>query len=169
MSGGQVRIVRLGPGDEARVLAAADLFDGPPRPAWTRTFLAKPGHHMLVAYAAGSDSPTHGDGPSHGDGGEAVGFVTGVEIAHPDKGTEMLVYELGTAEAHRRRGIATALLAALEVVATDAGHYDLWVPTEPDNTAALATYAAAGYAPPETVVVLIKDLGDQAARPDRSG
>ncbi len=139
---GQVDIVRLGPGDDARVLAAADLFDGPPRPDWTRTFLAKAGHHMLVAY----------------DGDVPIGFVTGVEIAHPDKGTEMLVYELGTAEAHRRRGIASALLAALETLARDAGHYDLWVPTEPHNTAALATYTSAGYAPPETVVVLVRDL-----------
>lgn len=114
--------------DRDEVLAAGHLFDSPPRPDLVDAFLARPGHHMLVAYDV--DAP--------------VGFVTGIEISHPDKKTEMLVYELGTGESHRRQGVATALLAALHEVAESIGCRGGWVVTEPDNEAALATYTSFG-------------------------
>jgi ribosomal protein S18 acetylase RimI-like enzyme len=63
----------------------------------TRRFLDEPGHHLLIAY----------------DGDTPAGFVTGVELTHPDKGTEMLLYELAVAEKYRRRAIRKALVAAL--------------------------------------------------------
>jgi len=88
-----MRIERLGAGDAAKVAQASALFDGPARADATRRFLGEPGHHLLIAHV--------GDTP--------VGFVTGVELTHPDKGTEMFLYELGVAEAHRRRGIGKAL------------------------------------------------------------
>ena len=72
----------LGPGDDEAVAAAQDLFDGPSDPAATARFLAEPGHHLLVAYDA-DERP--------------VGFVSGVEMTHPDKGTEMFLYELAHA------------------------------------------------------------------------
>ena len=128
-----MRIARLGPGDERVVHAGADLFDGPPTEAATRRFLAEPGHHLLVAL--------EGDAP--------VGFVSGVETTHPDKGTEMFLYELSVGKAHRRRGIATELVRALERLARERGCYGMWVGTEPDNEAAIATYRAAGAPPPE--------------------
>lgn len=59
---------RLVPGDDALVLAAPELFDGPPTGEATATFLARDGHHLLMAF----------------DGRRAVGFVTGVEMTHPD-------------------------------------------------------------------------------------
>ncbi len=132
-----MRVVAAGPGDAALVDGAAGLFDGPPRPEWTDAFLAEPGHHLLLA--------VEGDRP--------VGFVTGVEMVHPDKGRELFVYELGTDEGHRRRGIAGALLRALEDVAVSRGCHGLWVSTEPDNVAALATYRSAGYEREESVTL----------------
>jgi hypothetical protein len=85
-----MRIERLGTGDDAKVAQASALFDGPARADASRRFLGERGHHLLIAYV--------GDTPA--------GFVTGVELTHPDKGTEMFLYELGVAEAHRRRGSA---------------------------------------------------------------
>ena len=119
----------LGPGDEAAVLAAPELFDHAPRPEATRRFLADPIHHLFFAF----DSE-----------GRAVGFVSGVETTHPDKGTEMYLYELSVAESARRQGIATALVAALEALARERGCYGMWTGTEDDNVAARRTYARAG-------------------------
>ena len=131
-------IVRLDPGGEPVVLAAPDLFDAAPTEEWTARFLAAPGHHLLVALEDGS----------------AVGFVSGVETTHPDKGTEMFLYELSVAPAHRNRGIGRALVGALAALARERGCYGMWVGTESDNAAALATYRAAGAGPPEPSVTL---------------
>ena len=46
-----------------------------------------------------------------------MGFTTGVEMTHPDKGTEMFLYELEVTEAFRRRGIGFALLTQLKELA----------------------------------------------------
>jgi len=73
-----------------------------------------------------------------------VGFVSGVEMTHPDKGTEMFLYELGVAPEARNRGIGRALVAALAQLAQDRGCYGMWVLTDDDNEAALATYNATG-------------------------
>lgn len=133
-----MRIERLGPGDDEVALGAADLFDSPPSAEWTRRFLEAAGHHLLVAF----------------EDDVAAGFVTGVETTHPDKGTEMFLYELSVHPDQRGRGIGRALVAALETLARDAGCYGMWVATEPDNAAAIATYRSAGASEPEATVVL---------------
>ncbi|MEU7524949.1 GNAT family N-acetyltransferase [Saccharothrix sp. NPDC042600] len=107
------------------VMAAAHLFDDPPKADATRAFLADDRHHLLIAYV----------------GDEPAGFVSGVETTHPDKGTEMFLYELGVDEDFQRRGIGTALVEALLALARQRGCYGAFTATEPDNTAALATYA----------------------------
>jgi ribosomal protein S18 acetylase RimI-like enzyme len=112
------------------VLAAAVLFDGPPRPDATRRFLAEPTHHLLLAWLDGAP--------------EAAGFVTGVETTHPDKGTEMFLYELGVAEGARGRGVGRALVEALAELARERDCYAMWTATETDNVAAQRTYASAG-------------------------
>ncbi len=124
---GAIRL--LGPGDEAVVLGAPELFDDPPRPEATTRFLADPVHHLLFAF-----DPE----------GVAVGFVSGVETTHPDKGTEMFLYELSVAEGARRQGIGRALVDALAALARERGCYGMWAGTEEDNTAARRTYARAG-------------------------
>ena len=62
-------------------------------------------------------------------------------MTHPDKGTEMFLYELGVAQPYRRRRIGTALVMTLRQTAIDNGCYGMWVLTDVDNVAALATYA----------------------------
>jgi ribosomal protein S18 acetylase RimI-like enzyme len=115
--------------DAAAVHLAADLFDAPPVAAATERFLSNPTHHLLFAYDADR---------------RAVGMISGVETTHPDKGTEMFVYELGVAPAARLQGIATELVRALADIARKAGCYGMWVGTETDNVAAQATYRRAG-------------------------
>jgi ribosomal protein S18 acetylase RimI-like enzyme len=73
-----------------------------------------------------------------------VGFISGVELMHPDKGTEMYVNELGVAEAARHRGVATNLVEALAALAKEVGCYGMWEVPDPDNVGALATYRRAG-------------------------
>lgn len=119
---------RIGRGDDSLAMEAAPLFDHPPQPSWVASFLIQPTHHLLIAYR----------------GGRAVGFVTGVEMIHPDKGTEMFVYELGVAPDQRQRGVAKALLNELTSVARQRRCYGMWVLTDEDNVAAVSAYRSSG-------------------------
>jgi ribosomal protein S18 acetylase RimI-like enzyme len=129
--------------DADQILAAAELFDHPPTPEWTEKFLASDIHHLLLAL----------------DDGRAVGFVSGVEMTHPDKGTEMFLYELAVHEHHRNQGVGRALVRALADLAREHGCYGMWVLTDEDNAAALAAYRAAGGGDPEPNVMLSWTFG----------
>ena len=139
----ELDIRRLATGDEEAVLAAGKLFDEPPQRDATRRFLATDNHHLLIAY----------DGA-----GEPLGFVSGVETTHPDKGTEMFLYELGVDEPARRRGVGRALVEALAALARERGCYGMWTGTEDTNDAALATYRSAGGTASAGTLILDWDL-----------
>lgn len=126
------------PRDEQLVLSATGLFDRPPQAKWTTQFLARENHHLYLAL----------------DAGLPVGFVTGVETIHPDKGTEMFLYELGIAPGYRRRGIGTTLVRALARLAEERGCYCMWVLTEAADVPALATYRAAGGTSPSLAMAI---------------
>ncbi len=130
-----IRVLR--PGDDGLVAAASHLFDGPTRPDATARFLAENGHHLFIAY----------------EEERAVGFVSGVEVTHPDKGTEMFLYELAVDEPFRHRGIGRALVERLAAAAREAGCYGMWVITDEDNEAARATYEGTGGVPETQQVV----------------
>jgi ribosomal protein S18 acetylase RimI-like enzyme len=123
-----MEIRALGPGDDAAAVAAEHLFDGPARADATARFLDEPGSHLLVAY----------------EEGEPAGFVSGVEITHPDKGTEMFLYELAVDEAYRRRGYGRALIEALAALARERGCVGMFVFVDDDNEAGRAAYRSAG-------------------------
>jgi ribosomal protein S18 acetylase RimI-like enzyme len=135
--------------DVDAVMAAGQLFDSPPQLAATLRFLAADGHHLLIAYL--DDEP--------------AGMITGVEMTHPDKGTELFLYELGVEEAFRERGVAQALVTALRDVAVARGCYGLWVVTSEANAAALATLGGAGGVPEGGQVVLAWTLDAADAPP----
>ena len=86
-----------------------------------------------------------------------VGFVSGVEMTHPDKGTEMFLYELAVDEAFRRQGVASALVTALADLARERGCYGMWVLTDADNRAACATYRTTGATAESTHVMFTWD------------
>ena len=133
----------LGAGDDEAVAEAEHLFDGPVEAAAAARFLADPDHHLLVAYDA-DERP--------------VGFVSGVELTHPDKGTEMFLYELGVDEAARRQGIGRALVKTLGAQARERGCYGMFVLVDDDNVAAVATYRSAGAGDPSPQVMLDWDF-----------
>ena len=123
-----VRLRWMTADDSALVAEAEALFDYPVRRPWMARFLESLNHHLCVAYI--EDAP--------------AGFVSGVETMHPDKGTEMLLYELGVDEPYRQRGVGHALVEALADRARDLGCYGMWVLTDADNLAAVRTYEGAG-------------------------
>jgi ribosomal protein S18 acetylase RimI-like enzyme len=120
------------------VEAAGHLFDASPQPEASRRFLSDERHHLLIAYVDGLPA----------------GMITGVEMTHPDKGTEMFLYELGVDGSFRGRGIGRALVSALGELARERGCYGMWVLTDEHNAAALATYRRAGGVPEGEQVML---------------
>ena len=149
----RVEIRLLGTVDEHAVLVARSLFDHEPDIGATRRFLAEPTHHLLVAY-----DPA----------GEPVGFVSGVEMTHPDKGTEMFLYELGVDEPARRQGIGRSLVEALARLAEERGCYDMWTGTDKGNVAARATYVRAGGQTSPPQLMFEWDFGGAALQRGRS-
>ncbi|MFI0962247.1 GNAT family N-acetyltransferase [Streptomyces sp. NPDC021080] len=123
--------------------AAEYLFDAPVRPEWARRFLRAQGHHLFLAY----------------EGEVPVGFVSGVETVHPDKGTEMFLYELAVAEPFRRRGVGRALVRELAALARERGCYGMWVGVDTGNDVALATYRSAGGKDDGSCTVMTWDFG----------
>lgn len=69
-------------------------------------------------------------------------------------GTVWSIRDLYVVADHRRRGIASRLLQHAVDDARNAGALRLSLQTEPDNVAALALYAAAGFQPVEALALL---------------
>lgn len=138
-----ITLRRLRTADAEALVAASPLFDRPVTEAGAREFLQRPGHHLLLA---------------EDEAGRAVGFVSGVEMTHPDKGTEMFLYELSVAEDWRRRGVASHLINALAEIARELGCYGMWTGTEHDNAAALAVYRSTGATVEPGTTIVVYDL-----------
>ncbi len=123
------QIKTLGPDDVDLLLQVEPgLFDNPVNEDQARAFLADPLHHIVVAREDGSP----------------VSFASGSVLLHPDKPPSLFVNEVGTRDAHQRRGLATAVTTALIDLARAQGCIGAWLGTEPDNTAALALYRKMG-------------------------
>jgi ribosomal protein S18 acetylase RimI-like enzyme len=119
------------------IRSAAHLFDNAIDERSLARFVSQPNHRLLLAR---HDSRT-------------VGFVSIVELTHPDKGVEWFLYELAVDEAFQRRGIGRALVEAATELAKDVGAYGVFTVAEIDNDAALATYRSAGGDGPQPAVV----------------
>lgn len=138
----------LAPGDDEALINASGVFDFTVQPEWAVRFLEQPNHHLCIATVDG----------------RVAGFVSGVETTHPDKGTEMFLYELGVDGSIRGRGIGKALISALRDRAEDRGCYGMWVLTEVANTAAIAAYTSAGGKEPSSQLMLAWDFDSDKRR-----
>ena len=126
----QTTIRRLAPGDEDVARALATRAPHTALLADERTF-------FLVAFA----------------GDEPIGFVLAYQLLRRHgEPTSLFVYEVDVGDAHRRRGVATALLRELERLGRERGIREAFVLTEPDNEAANALYASVGGVREETVM-----------------
>lgn len=123
----QARILKTG--DEALLAAAAAAIeDEVPTPERCRALLADPSFVAAV--------PIDGDG-------QPAGLTYGHVLAQLTR-TALLIYSVDTAESRRRRGAATATIAALRRLCVERGYYEMWVPTNGSNAPAMALYAACG-------------------------
>jgi ribosomal protein S18 acetylase RimI-like enzyme len=130
------------PADADAVAAARHLFDHEVGSQWVQHFLAQLNHHLCIAY----------------EDDEPAGFVSGVEMTHPDKGTEMFLYELSVDDGFRGRGIGKALVVALADRARGRDCYGIWVLTDSENRAAVRTYQSAGLRDASEQLMLTCDL-----------
>lgn len=133
-------IRRLGTDDLALMGGLLDMFGeafgeqhtyGAARPAadYLRTLLAEPG---FVALAKTK-------------GREVVGGLVAYELRKFEQArSEFYIYDLAVAEAHRRQGIATALIAKLKAIAGAQQGYVIFVQADYGDAAAVALYTKLG-------------------------
>jgi ribosomal protein S18 acetylase RimI-like enzyme len=121
----EIAVRLLEPGDEDVVRSLA-TYESPGDP---EALLADPRSLMLVAF----------------DGDQPVGFVLAHELPrrHGDR-SKLFVYEVDVVPAHRRRGVASALLERLAELARERGIRKGFVLAEPDNGPANALYRSHG-------------------------
>ncbi|MBO6574003.1 MAG: GNAT family N-acetyltransferase [Rhodothermales bacterium] len=119
----QIRLLADGDGDVLRSVDP-DVFDNPVVERLADEFLQDPRHHIVVAT----------------EETVVVGFASGIDYVHPDKPPELFVLEVGVAETHQRRGIASKLIRRLLSHARSIGCKNAWVATETTNHAARALY-----------------------------
>ena len=77
--------------------------------------------------------------------GEVVGGIAAYELQKfEQERSEIYLYDLAVASAHRRQGIATALISELKKIARKRGAYLSFVQAEADNEPAIALYSKFG-------------------------
>lgn len=125
----EVTVRRLEAGDAKEILRFAEAFDHPIDLVATERFLSDARHHLFVGYLEG----------------EPAGFLSAVELFHPDRSRpELFLNEIAVVERCRRRGVARALIGYLLALVEELGCRGFYVLTEPDNEPAKALYASTG-------------------------
>ena len=131
---------RLGPQDVGAMRALNRVFGAafeepetygaaPPEDAWLAALLGKEPVIALAAFA----------------GDEVVGGLVAYELEKFERARrEVYIYDLAVAEAHRRRGVATALIRTLQAIAADRGAWVIFVQADVGDAAAIALYERFG-------------------------
>jgi ribosomal protein S18 acetylase RimI-like enzyme len=123
-----ITLRRAGPTDGEEVARLRSAFDNEVSPEETQRFLADDRHHLLLGYLDG----------------RPAGFVSAVEVFHPDKKPELFLNEIAVVEEARRHGVARALIEELAGIGRERGCAAMWVLTDQGNPAAMALYASTG-------------------------
>ena len=133
-------VSRLGSADLARMRALNTLFarefddpgsyaDAPPDDRYLEAALEKGHVFALVAEAQG----------------EMVGGLVAYELEKLEQARcEIYIYDLAVAEARRRRGVATALIAHLRDLAAERGVWVIYVQADYGDEPAIALYTKLG-------------------------
>lgn len=126
-----MRVVLLRPGDEQLLRDAEAVFypDTPPSLERAAMLLRLPEFIMVVALD---------------DNGRVMGRIYG-HVLHRWEASELLLYEVDTAETDLRKGVGRAMIEFLKELARLRGWRSLWVLTaHGDNEAANRLYRSAG-------------------------
>jgi aminoglycoside 3-N-acetyltransferase I len=100
-----------------------------PRPAYLRQLLASDYFIVLVARV---DS-------------KVIGGLAAYELKKfEQERSEIYIYDLAVAATHRRRGVATALIRGLQLIASERGAYVIFVQADPPDAPAIALYSKLG-------------------------
>lgn len=79
------------------------------------------------------------------EGGDVVGGIAAYELQKfEQERSEIYIYDLAVAAAHRRRGIATALIDELKLIAAARGAWVIFVQADLVDEPAIALYAKLG-------------------------
>jgi GNAT superfamily N-acetyltransferase len=124
-----MRVRLLAPGDEAALIAAAREFnDLELSKARAAEILNDSTFVMVVAET---------------DKGELMARVYGHELRRLGQ-TDLFLYEVDTADHHRRKGAGRAMLDFVSALCRSRSYGEWFVPTECDNEAGNALYRSAG-------------------------
>lgn len=101
----------------------------PPGDGYLQALLAREGLAALVAVADG----------------EVIGGLTAYELDKFEQARrEIYIYDLAVAEAHRRKGVATALIGRLQQIAAERGAWVVYVQADYGDEPAIALYEGLG-------------------------
>jgi len=108
----------------------AQTYGGsPPSDTYCRRVLSK--EHVIVLVAS--------------NGSDVVGGLVAYELHKLESArSEIYIYDLAVAEAHRRQGIATGLIARLREIARERGAWVVYVQADHGDDPAIALYAKLG-------------------------
>jgi aminoglycoside 3-N-acetyltransferase I len=149
------RVQRLLPGDleltHGLLTVFGEAFEDPetygakrPSAAYLKDLLTSPTIVVLVAL----------------EGEQVVGGLAAYELRKLEQErSEIYIYDLAVSAAHRRQGIATALINALRAIGRERGAYVVYVQADPPDAPAVALYTKLGRR--EDVYHFDIEVGDQ--------